>query len=157
LGGAFSLEALTDEREEGFWSYLDRLEKMGGMVRCIETGFFQREIADSSYEWQKQVESNETIVVGVNRFRSGDDWIPTKLLKVEVKDMEEQINSVSNLKDTRDKRKAQDAMNRIRKDVEKDANLMPGIVDAVKAYVTVGEVCDLLRDLYGDYQELIVI
>jgi methylmalonyl-CoA mutase N-terminal domain/subunit len=157
LGGAYSLEALTDEMEEGFWSYLDRIEKIGGVVRCIETGFFQREIADSSYDWQKQVESNETIVVGVNKYKSGDDWIPTKLLKVEVKDMEKQINSVINLKVTRDKRKAQDAMNRIRKDVEKDANLMPGIVNAVKAYVTVGEVCDLLRDLYGDYQELIVI
>jgi methylmalonyl-CoA mutase N-terminal domain/subunit len=157
LGGSYSLEALTDEMEEGFWNYLDRIESMGGVVRCIETGFFQREIADSSYEWQKEVEGGERIVVGVNKYMSGDDWIPTKLLKVEVKEMEEQIIAVSSLKSKRDKGKAQNALNGIRKDVEKDTNLMPAIVKAVKSFVTVGEVCDLLRELYGDYQELIVI
>jgi methylmalonyl-CoA mutase N-terminal domain/subunit len=157
LGGAYSIETLTDEMEEGFWRYMDRIQKMGGVVRCIETGFFKKEIADSAYEWQKEIESGERIVVGVNKYKSGDDWIPAKLLKVELKAMEEQINAVRSLKAERDKRKAQDALDRIRQDIEKDVNLMPAIVEAVKAYITVEEVCNLLKELYGDYQELIVI
>ena len=157
LGGAYCIEALTDEMEEGFWGYLDRIEKMGGVVRCIETGFFQREIADSSYEWQKEVERNERVVVGVNEYTSGDDWIPTRLLRVKQEAMGEQIEAVKRLKADRDKGKAQGALDRLRRDVEKDANLMPAIVEAVKAYITVGEVCDLFREMYGDYQELIVI
>jgi len=157
LGGSYYLEALTDEMEEGFWGYLERIEARGGVVKCIESGFFQREIADSSYEWQREVERGNKVVVGVNEFTTGDDWIPTRLLRVKAEEMEEQIESVKKMKARRDKEKVRDALNRIRKDVEKDANLMPGIVEAVKEYVTVGEICDLFRETYGNYQELIVI
>ncbi|MGD2201638.1 MAG: methylmalonyl-CoA mutase family protein, partial [Candidatus Bathyarchaeota archaeon] len=157
LGGSYYLETLTDEMEEGFWDYLETIEGKGGVVKCIESGFFQREIADSSYEFQKEVEAGERIVVGVNKFKTGDDWIPTRLLRVHHEDMEEQIERVKKMKAGRDKAKVEGALDRLRKDIERDENLMPAIVGAVKEYVTVGEICDLLRGMYGDYQELIVI
>jgi methylmalonyl-CoA mutase N-terminal domain/subunit len=157
LGGSYCLEAITDEMEEGFWNYLDTIESKGGVIKCIESGFFQREIADASYEIQKEIEAGDRIVVGVNEFKTGDDWIPTRLLRVDQAIMDRQIEKVKRMKAGRDKAKVEAALDKLRKDVEKEKNLMPSILGAVKEYVTVGEICRLLRDMYGDYQELIVI
>jgi methylmalonyl-CoA mutase N-terminal domain/subunit len=157
LGGSYCVESLTDEMEEGFWGYLEKIEKKGGVVNCIESGFFQREIADSAYEVQMEIERKKRIVVGVNEFKTGDDWIPTRLLRVDQKTMEEQIKRVKRLKAERDQEKLGENLDRLRQDVEDEVNLMPSIIEAVKEYATVGEICGLLREMYGDYQELIVI
>ncbi|UCH57579.1 MAG: methylmalonyl-CoA mutase family protein [Candidatus Bathyarchaeota archaeon] len=157
LGGSYCIEALTDEMEEGVWGYLDKIEAMGGVVPAIESGFFQREIADSSYKYQKEIERKDRIVVGVNDFHTEDEWIPVRLLRVDERASEIQVARLKKLKKERDAKRVEEALGRLRRDVEEDINLMPAIIEAVKAYVTLGEICGLLKELYGDYHELIVI
>ncbi len=157
LGGSYCVEALTDQMEEGFWEYLDRIEGMGGVVQAIERGFFQKEIADSAYRHQKEVERGERTVVGVNDFKTEDEWIPTKLLRVDPKVGEIQLARLRRLKGERDPGKVEEALDRLRRDAEEERNLMPGIIEAVKSLATLGEVCGLLKEVYGEYRELIVI
>ena len=157
LGGSYCVEALTDQMEEGAMRYLDRIEGMGGAVKAIEAGFFQREIADSAYKYQREIERGDRIIAGVNEFQTKDRWIPVELLRVKPEAEEIQVGRLKRLKRERDKGKAEEALDRLRLDVERDANLMPAILEAVKSYVTLGEICGLLQEMYGDYQELIVI
>lgn len=157
LGGSYCIEALTDQLEEGVWDYLDRIEGIGGVIPAIERGFFQKEIADSSYKYQKEIENVDRIIVGVNDFRTEEEWIPTELLRVRKQVEEVQVARLKKLKRERDKKKVEEALDKIHRDAERDANLMPAIIEAVKAYTTLGEIIDILRDVYGEYQELIVI
>jgi methylmalonyl-CoA mutase N-terminal domain/subunit len=157
LGGSYCIEALTDQMEEGAMRYLDRIEEMGGAVKAIEAGFFQKEIADSAYKYQKEIERGDRIIAGVNEFHTEDRWIPVELLRVKPEAEEIQLERLKRLKKERDKGKVEKALDGLRRDVERDANLMPAMLDAVKSYVTVGEICGLLQEMYGEYQELIVI
>lgn len=157
LGGSYAIEALTDKMEEGAIRYLDRIEKMGGVVKAIETGFFQKEIADSSYNYQKDIEKGERILAGVNDFHTEDKWIPVELLRVKPEVENIQIERLKMLKKDRDNGKVRESLARLRRDVDSNVNLMPAMIEAVKSYVTLGEICDLLKEMYGDYQELIVI
>jgi methylmalonyl-CoA mutase N-terminal domain/subunit len=155
LGGSYCVEALTDEMEEGVMAYFDRIEAMGGVIPAIERGFFQREIADSAYRHQREVERRERIVVGVNEHVAEDKTVP-RLLRVDPSVEETQRARLKRLKGGRDGRKAEGALDAIRRCVERDENLMPPIIEAVKASATLGEICGVLTEMYGEYRELIV-
>ncbi|MCW4036258.1 MAG: methylmalonyl-CoA mutase family protein [Candidatus Bathyarchaeota archaeon] len=157
LGGSYCIEAMTDQMEEGALKYIDRIEEMGGVVSAIQNGFFQKEIADSSYRYQKEVEKMERTVVGVNEYVDEEEWMPAKLLRVDPEVERVQVANLKRFRKERDNRKVEDALGELHKDADRDANLMPAILSAVKSYSTLGEICDVLRDVYGEYQELIVI
>ena len=157
LGGSYCIEAMTDQMEEGALKYIDRIEEMGGVVSAIQNGFFQKEIADSSYRYQKEVEKKERTVVGVNEYVDEEEWMPAKLLRVDPEVERVQVANLKRFRKERDNRKVEDALGELHKDADRDANLMPAILSAVKSYATLGEICDVLRDVYGEYQELIVI
>jgi len=156
MAGSYCLEALTDEMEEGAMGYIDRIDGMGGVIPAIERGFFQREIADASYRYQMEVDAGERIMVGVNEYTADEDWMPTELLRVEKTAEQDQIARLRRLKRSRDSKKVKCVLDKLHDDADRDRNLMPTIMEAVKAYATLGEMCDVLRGVFGECSELIV-
>jgi len=157
MAGSYCVEALTDQMEEGAMDYIDRIDGMGGVIAAIERGFFQKEIADSSYRYQKEIDERERILVGVNDYTVEEDWIPTELLRVVPRAEEEQLARLKRFKKHRDKEKVKDVLDKLHVEADKDRNLMPPIIEAVKASATLGEICDVLQGVFGEYRELIVI
>src|SRR5436305_7978633 len=125
---------------------------MGGMIEAIETGFPQTEIAAASYRYQREVEAGERIVVGVNRFRSDDE--PIELLQIDEKSAAHQESKLSALRRRRDNAQVTRSLDALKRAAEGTENTMPWIVDAVKAYATLGEICDAFRCVFGTYQEV---
>ena len=156
LAGSYYVENLTNEMEERAMEYFLKLDDMGGAIPAIEKGFFQKEIADSAYEYQKEVDEKRRILVGVNDY-TAEEKQPIKVLRVDPKVEEEQVASLHKLKSERDNRKVNEMLEKLHYAAEKDENLMPIIIDAVKAYATIGEICDVIREIYGEFKELIVI
>ncbi len=156
LAGSYYVENLTNEMEKRTMEYFQKLDDMGGAIPAIEKGFFQKEIADSAYEYQKEVDEKRRILVGVNDYTT-EEKQPIKVLRVDPKVEEEQVASLHKLKRERDNKKVNEMLEKLHYATEKDENLMPIIIDAVKAYATIGEICDVLRKIYGEYKELIVI
>jgi len=156
LAGSYYVENLTNEMEERTMEYFQKLDDMGGAMTAIEKGFFQKEIADSAYKYQKEVDEKRRILVGVNDYTT-EEKQPIKVLRVDPKVEEEQVASLHKLKRERNNRKVNEMLEKLHYATEKDENLMPIIIDAVKAYATIGEICDVLRKIYGEYKELIVI
>ena len=156
LGGSYFVEALTREMEEGSLAYFDQIDRMGGMVEAIERGFPQREIAESSYRFQQAVERKEKVIVGVNEFVQADDP-PIKILYIDETAAETQLAKLDALRHTRDAGRVTQVLDRLRTAAGTTENLMPPILDAVRAYATLGEMCDALRDAWGEYQEVPII
>ena len=156
LGGSYYVEALTNEMEEKAMDYIQKLDDMGGAIPAIEKGFFQKEIADSAYKYQKEIDEKERIIVGVNEYKIEEKY-PIEILRIDPKVEEEQVARLQKLRRERDNRKVKEALEKLHYEAEKDVNLMPTIIEAVKSYATLGEICDVLRDVYGEYRELIVI
>jgi len=152
LAGSYFIESLTDEIESGAREYIERIDAMGGAVTAIEAGFQQREIHESAYKWQKQVESQEHVIVGVNRF-TGDDETAPPILKVDERVEREKAERLSALRDRRDGAKVTQALARVAEGAASDQNLMPAIIDAVDCYATLGEITDQLRRVFGKYRE----
>src|SRR5215470_11105773 len=153
LAGSYFLERLTLDMEKGCWEYFDRLDAMGGMVAAIERGFPQREIQDAAYEYQKAVERKEKIIVGVNDFVL-DEEPPIDILLIDETVADRQIASVRRLRETRDNGKVRQRLDALHTAASAgDVNMMPYILDSVRAYTTLGEICDVLRDVYGLYEE----
>jgi methylmalonyl-CoA mutase N-terminal domain/subunit len=155
LGGSYYLEALTAEMEEEALEYIDRIERMGGVIPAIEKGYFQREIANSAYKYQREIDNKERMIVGVNQYAS-EEKQPIPLLRISPDVEETQVDRLKALKNSRDSRRVQQVLDRLRSSADSDKNLMPTILEAVKAYATLGEICGVLREVYGEYQELIV-
>lgn len=157
LAGSYTVEHLTDTIEEQAWQYLNKIEDIGGMIRAIENGYVQKEIQDSAYRYQQEIEKGDRIVVGVNKFTIKEEP-PEDILKVDPKLRDFQIRKLSEVKKQRNEeivsRKLR-ALQETAKDPNK--NLMPSIIDAVKEYASLGEVCDVLRKEFGEYQESIVL
>jgi methylmalonyl-CoA mutase, N-terminal domain len=155
LGGSYFIEALTDKVEQEAWRYIERIDRMGGIVRAIEEGYPQREIAQSAYDFQRKVDSGERTIVGVNRFVAGEgDGDPIPTLKIDHTPETEQLERVKALKARRDPEKAKRALEAVREAAKDDkANLMPPILEAVKADVTLGEICQVYRDVYGEHRD----
>ena len=156
-GGSFFLEELTNEMEQKAVEYIQKVDDMGGAIAAIEKGFFQKEIADSAYKYQREIEEKKRTIVGVNDFKTEEAECPIELSRVDPNVGNDQLAGLQKLKRERDNRKVKDALERLHYSAEKDVNLMPVIVDAVKAYATLGEMSEVLRRVYGEYKELIVI
>jgi methylmalonyl-CoA mutase, N-terminal domain len=153
LGGSYFVEALTDRVEEEAWRYIERIDALGGIVRAVEDGFPQREIAQSAYEFQRKVDSGERVVVGVNRYAVEEaDPIPT--LKIDREPERQQIARVKEVRGRRDAARADAALAAVRAAArDEQVNLMPPIVEAVKAEVTLGEICQVFRDELGEHRD----
>jgi methylmalonyl-CoA mutase N-terminal domain/subunit len=156
LGGSYFVEKLTRDMEDGALAYFDQIDKMGGMVDAIERGFPQREIAESSYRFQQAFERKEKIIVGVNDFVQADDP-PIEILYIDESAAETQLAKLERLKRTRDNDQVTRTLDRLRAAATTAENLMPPILDAVRVYATVGEMCDALRDVWGEYEEVPII
>ncbi len=156
LGGSYFVETLTNQIEAEALAYCDTIDGMGGMVAAVEAGFPQREIAESAYRFQQAIEARQRIVVGVNGFVA-DDHGPIRTLYIDDSAGERQRVRLSRLKETRDSLAVGRALDRLGEGARGTANTMPLLLDAVRAYATVGEMCDVLRHAWGEYEESPVI
>jgi methylmalonyl-CoA mutase N-terminal domain/subunit len=153
LGGSYYVEQMTNELERLAYDYFERIEKLGGMVAAIKENFPQREIAEASYRYQSEVEAKQRIVVGVNRYQLQDEQ-PLEILKIDPALEQQQIERVQALRGRRDSAAVETALARLKDDAaHENRNLMEPIVDASRAYVTMGEMCDALRDIWGTWRE----
>jgi methylmalonyl-CoA mutase N-terminal domain/subunit len=154
LGGSHFVEYLTDQMEARAGEYLARIEQMGGIIRAIEEGYPQREIGESAFRHQREVETGSRLVVGVNSFRSKAAPPPVGLLQIDEQVAEEQVARLRQVKATRDARRVAAALQRVAGACRDESqNLMPLVIEAVKAYATVGEVSDVFRSVWGSYRE----
>jgi methylmalonyl-CoA mutase N-terminal domain/subunit len=156
LGGSYFLERLTLDMESGARDYIRHIDAMGGMVAAIEQGFPQSEIAEASYRYQQAVEKGEKIVVGVNRFQCEDDE-PIETLQIDSGAGKRQVEKLAALKARRDNAGVRVALDALRRSAENGTNTMPAILDCVRAYVTLGEMMNALREVFGTYQEKTLI
>jgi len=152
LGGSYYLEDLTNRLEAEAYDYFERIAKLGGVVPAIEQNFFQREIADASFRYQHEVEQQQRIVVGVNRYELEDEPA-VEILRIDPALEDKQIERVRSLRARRDSAAVESALSRLKQAADAGENLMPPLIDASRAYVTLGEMCDALRDVWGTWTE----
>ena len=152
LGGSYYLEWLTDDMERQSRDYFDRIESLGGVVSAIEKGFFQKEIAAAAYKYQQEIDNNERTVVGVNEFTSNEP-VEIPILEMDPEGFERQCRRLKNLRSSRDKARHEASLTAIEKAAEGEENLMPHFIEAAKAKATLGEMCDVLRGVFGEYRE----
>ncbi|HUL21511.1 MAG TPA: methylmalonyl-CoA mutase family protein [Thermodesulfobacteriota bacterium] len=151
LAGSYFVENLTSRMEEQAWEYIHRIDEMGGMVTAVERGFPQAEIADSAYKYQKQIDSGEKVMVGVNRYAT--DHPPITIWRMDPAVEERQLVRLRQVKQTRDNQKVKDLLNQILLASKNSENLMPHIINAVREYATIQEICDVWRDVFGRYTD----
>jgi methylmalonyl-CoA mutase N-terminal domain/subunit len=152
LAGSYFIEALTNEMEEQTWDYINKIDEMGGMVAAIEKGFPQLEIADSAYKFQRQIDSCEKIMVGVNKYVT-DEAIPIPLLEIDDKVEEDQIARLNAVRRKRDNKAVKKSLEDVKNACKKGENVMPYCIAAVKNLASVQEICDIYRELYGEYRD----
>jgi methylmalonyl-CoA mutase N-terminal domain/subunit len=157
LAGSYYVEELTDKICSEVYTYLEKIDRMGGMVRAIEKGYVQKEIQDSAYRYQREVEEGKRIVVGVNKYQTEGEP-PKDLLKLDPKVQELQLAKLEEVKRSRDREAVDSSLTKLRNAAEDDReNLIPPILEAVKVYATMGEICDQLRAVFGEHKESIVL
>ncbi|MFZ0520034.1 MAG: methylmalonyl-CoA mutase family protein [Candidatus Acidiferrales bacterium] len=154
LGGSYFVEALTNEVERGAWDYIEKIDALGGMVAAIERAYPQREIAEAAYKYQMAVDRKEKIIVGVNDYVAEEKGID--ILQIDETVAERQAVRLRKLRSERSGAEVERRLDALRKAAAGDANLMPHIYDAVKAYATLGEICDALREIFGIYEEVAI-
>src|SRR5213594_3676971 len=152
FGGSYFLEALTDELEDDAYRYFDRIGDLGGVIPAIRKGFFQQEIANSAYRYQREVEDRERTIVGVNDYVV-DEQTEVEPLRVTEASFKAQVDRLRKLRRSRDAKKHARALDRLREACEADDNTMPFILDAVRAKATLGEICDVMREVFGVWEE----
>ncbi len=152
LGGSYYVEWLTDKMEEETYCYFDKVEKFGGVIPAIERGFFQREIAESAYRYQREIDENKRVVVGVNDYKT-DEGLSIPILRMDKKGEQRQINRLKKLRKDRNQSKFDRNLEHLKKAAEGDENIMPYILDCVHGYATLGETCYVLREVFGEYKE----
>ena len=151
MGGSYYIESLTQEICERVEAYLKKIDEMGGAPIAIEKGYIQKEIQNSAYDYQKEIEVGERVVVGVNRFHINEEK-PKNLLRVDPSVRISQIEKLNNIKQERDGKKVEQSLQALKGAAQGEENLMIPILDSVKAYATMGEICDVLREFFGEYQ-----
>jgi methylmalonyl-CoA mutase N-terminal domain/subunit len=152
LGGSYYLEWMTDQLEEEAYRYFDRIQELGGVIAAIRKGFFQQEIANSAYRYQREIEDKERIIVGVNDFIV-EEQAEVEPLRVTEAALKAQFERLRRIRRTRDAKKHERTLDGLRKACEADENTMPRILDAVRARATLGEICDVMRDVFGVWEE----
>lgn len=156
LAGSYYVESLTDQIEEKVWEYIHKIDDMGGAVKAIEQGYIQKEIADSSYAYQKAVESGEQVVVGVNKFTVKEEGHKEHMV-IDSTIADKQVAKIKAVKEKRDSQAAADALAALRAAAATDENLMPYIVDCARKWCTEGEICNELRAVFGEYRPMEVL
>jgi methylmalonyl-CoA mutase N-terminal domain/subunit len=156
LAGSYAIEKLTSQVEEAAKEYLRKIDAMGGTLRAIENGYIQREIQQAAYDYQKSIESGGRVVVGVNRYQD-ERGTPLHLLRIDPETERAQVERLGKLRARRDASRLQAALRQVEETARSEQNLVPAILEAVKAYATVGEISDALRKVFGEYQESVVI
>ncbi len=152
LGGSFFVESLTNALETKILEYIEEVDRLGGALKAIEKGYIQREIASSSYSFQKAVDSGDQVIVGVNKYQVAEAE-PRKILEIGREIEQKQAERLEKLRKGRDKEKVGRALEGVRETSQSDQNLMPALIEAAKAYATVGEISDVLRSVFGEYRE----
>ncbi|HMS33108.1 MAG TPA: methylmalonyl-CoA mutase family protein [Ignavibacteria bacterium] len=153
LGGSYYVEKLTDDIEAEANKYFDMIDAQGGVIACIENGFFQREIADAAYRYQKELDNKEKIVVGVNDFIEDDEKIDIPILYISKEVEEKQVRRLKELKASRNADDVKNSLEALRKAAADGTNLMPKVLDCARKYVTLGEMCAELKEVFGVYEE----
>jgi len=153
LAGSYAVEALTDRMEEQAEEYFRRIEELGGVLPAIEAGFFQREIADAAYRYQREIERGQRVVVGLNRFQNESETLSIELLKIDPAVEKKQRDKLAGLRASRSAPEAEERLAALKRGAEGDANLMPLILACARAYCTEGEITGALRDVFGEYRE----
>ncbi|MBN2281384.1 MAG: methylmalonyl-CoA mutase family protein [Candidatus Marinimicrobia bacterium] len=157
LAGSYIVEEMTDRIESEVWDYINKIESIGGMVKAIEKGYVQKQIQDSAYRYQKEIESSERIIVGVNKFQTKEDQ-PEDILEVNPRLREIQSQKIADVKAKRNNEKVANKLAALEAGAKNpDVNLMPLILDAAREYATLGEICNVLRKEFGEYKESIVL
>jgi methylmalonyl-CoA mutase N-terminal domain/subunit len=152
LGGSYAVEALTGEIEKRSMEYIEKIETMGGAIKAIESGYIQEEIAESAYQYQKEIEAKKRIIVGLNQFQVEEQPLKDILrIKPEVEQYQKQ--KLARVKKERDNAKVREALAVLKRAAEGTDNVVPPILEAVKVYATLGEISDTLRDVFGEYRE----
>ena len=152
LAGSYFVEALTNEMEEKAWEYIEKIDGMGGMLAAIEQGFPQVELADAAYRYQRQLDTGAKTLVGVNKYVS-EGKAPIEILKIDENLEEEQVKRLNGVKRTRDNRKVAQTLGDVRRACKSGENVMPHVIEAVKAYATEQEICDVYREVFGKYED----
>jgi methylmalonyl-CoA mutase N-terminal domain/subunit len=153
LGGSYFIEALTKKMEDGALAYFEKIDAMGGMVEAVEKGFPQREIQDSAYHYQKAVERGDQTIVGVNKYKMDGEQSEITTLVIDEGVRDHQNERLNKTRERRDKGAVANALEKVRRAARDNENTMPATIEAVRAYATLGEICDALRDVYGLYEE----
>ncbi|NIM44686.1 MAG: methylmalonyl-CoA mutase [Nitrososphaeria archaeon] len=151
LAGSYFVEWLTDEVEERVWKVLEQIEAKGGAAECIKNGYFQRRIIEDAYSYQRKIEEGEMKIIGINAMR-GEERHEMETYKPDPDLRKRTIEKLEKVKRSRDQHKVDEQLERLRRAAEANENLMPYMINAVKAYATVGEICDVLREIYGEYR-----
>jgi methylmalonyl-CoA mutase N-terminal domain/subunit len=154
LAGSYYVEALTDQIEEKSMELFDKVQKMGGAVAAIESGFMRNEIAKSAHEFQVEIEKGEKIWVGVNQYQD-EDPLKINIMKVDPKEEDRQIEKVRKLRKERDNNKVKTTLKVLKEAAQNNANIMVPLINATKAYATTGEIFDTLKSVWGEYSEQI--
>jgi len=152
LAGSYFMEAMTKQIEEEAWEYIHKIDEMGGMLAAIDKGFPQMEIANAAYHYQQQIDEGERVVVGVNKYIS-EERIPTNILRIDENVEQEQLARLREVKRVRDNRNVTRSLNDLRTASRTDKNLMPYVIEAVREYATEQEICDVWRDVFGEYRD----
>ena len=153
LGGSYFVEAMTDRIEAEAEAYFERIESLGGVIPAIEAGYFQREIADAAYRYQRELDAKEKVIVGVNEFIQQNEKIDIPILQIGRDVEEKQIARLRELRASRDAQRVETTLAALRQGAYDEKNLMPLVLDCARSYVTVGEMCRLLEEVYGIYEE----
>lgn len=157
FAGSYVIEKLTNEIEDAAVKYINKIDELGGMISAIEQGYPQKQIQDSAYDYQKSIESGERIIVGVNKFQIEEDLRERKLLKVDASVGQNQIKKLHTMKEARDNIAVKESLSKVKEAAQGTENLMPAILDAVRVYATEGEICNVLRSVFGEYKENVVL
>jgi methylmalonyl-CoA mutase N-terminal domain/subunit len=152
LGGSYFVEALTNQMEEEAFAIIQKIDDMGGMLAAIEKSFPQREIADSAYHYQKQIDENQKTVVGVNKYVT-EERLPVDILEIDDTLEKMQIEKLHRVKNARDNKKVRECLEKLGEACAGNRNVMDFIIDAVKAHATLQEVCDVFRKTFGEYRD----
>jgi len=155
LAGSYYVEWLTDQLECRIRDYIRTIDEMGGALAAIESGYIQREIQESAWRFQQQVESGERIIVGVNKFTTAEE-IEVPVQRVDRVAQLRQVERVRDLRRRRDNRRVEAALARLEEVARSNENTMPAILECVEAYATIGEICRVLRKVFGEYRERVV-
>lgn len=152
FAGSYYIEQLTDSIEHTAEELISKIEQTGGVVACIEDGFIKRQIEQAAYDYQKEIESGERVIVGVNAFQIDEEEKP-ELLRVDPAVETAQINSLQDVRKQRNQEEVETTLAALKQAAESDTNLMEPIIDAVRAYASLGEICTVLRGIFGEYRD----